>query len=93
MDSTGRTAITLEGFASRVGCHFSTASRLKAGQRMPSRALLGRIIKAYGLDPLTTLRVYTAGTPAEFGEHLRVSIFEGDLTDDESDRTHRRTAV
>jgi transcriptional regulator with XRE-family HTH domain len=74
--NTDKSAVTLEAFAARVGCHFTTASRLRAGQRMPSRKLLGRIIRAYGLDPVETMTVYTSGSSGDFGKFLLGSVFE-----------------
>lgn len=76
MDSNQDT-VTLEAFADRVGCHFTTASRLRSGERMPSRELLGRIVKAYGLDKRKTLDLYTAGDAPKFGEYLQASVFRG----------------
>jgi transcriptional regulator with XRE-family HTH domain len=96
--STRRAGVTLEGFADRVGCHFTTASRLKAGQRMPGRQLFGRIVQRYGLDPIEALRVYTGGSAEQFGAYLREEIFdfEGEMSvnRDSDDRAHhRRLAV
>ncbi len=79
MDSNQDT-VTLEAFADRVGCHFTTASRLRSGDRMPSRELLGRIVEAYDLDRDRTLTIFTSGTPDEFGAYLRETIFKGDLS-------------
>src|SRR5690606_41550728 len=72
--STGN--VTLEAFAARVDCHFTTASRLRAGQRMPGRELLGRIVEEYSLDPEEALNLFTSGTPQQFGEYLREDVFE-----------------
>lgn len=76
MDSNTDT-VTLEAFADRVGCHFTTASRLRSGDRMPSRELLGRIVEAYGLDKVRTLDLFTAGDASEFGVYLRDEVFKG----------------
>jgi transcriptional regulator with XRE-family HTH domain len=76
MDSNQDT-VTLEAFADRVGCHFTTASRLRSGDRMPSRELLGRIVEAYDLDRERTLNLFTAGTPDDFGKYLREEVFKG----------------
>jgi transcriptional regulator with XRE-family HTH domain len=70
--STG--TVTLEAFAARVGCHFTTASRLRAGLRLPGRRLLGRVVKEYGLDPVTALDAFTDSKEA-FGEYLRTNVF------------------
>lgn len=77
MDSNTDT-VTLEAFADRVGCHFTTASRLRSGDRMPSRELLGRIVEAYGLDKEAAFDRFTAGDSAKFGEFLRKNVFGGE---------------
>lgn len=78
MENTGY--VTLEAFAARVECHFTTASRLKAGYRMPGRNLLGRIVRVYfANDPEArdeAYRIFTEGTSEEFGEFLREHIFD-----------------
>lgn len=79
MDSNTDT-VTLEAFADRVGCHFTTASRLRSGDRMPSRELLGRIVEAYGLDKEVAFDMFTAGDSAKFGEFLRKQVFGSDLS-------------
>jgi transcriptional regulator with XRE-family HTH domain len=84
MDSTG--TVTLEAFAARVGCHFTTASRLRAGERMPGRQLLGRIVDEYHLDPEESLKLFTEGTPNEFGAYLRENVFKGSDEDEAASR-------
>lgn len=44
-----RKAASNPDFARRVGIHFTTASRLRNGDRMPSVACLSRIITAFDL--------------------------------------------
>jgi transcriptional regulator with XRE-family HTH domain len=77
----GMAQITLEKFAQTVGCHYSTASRFRSGERMPGPELLGRIVSAYSLDPRETLDAYSTG-PIAFGRFLRDHVFgpydEGD---------------
>lgn len=75
MDSNTDT-VTLEAFADRVGCHFTTASRLRSGERMPSKALLGRIVGAYDLDKEEAFDLFTQDDPAVFGRYLREQVFE-----------------
>jgi len=79
-NQTASAAVTLDAFAARVGCHFTTASRLKSGERLPGRALLGRIIEAYRLDAAEALTIYTSPTDAHqlFGEYLRREVFSPD---------------
>ena len=87
MDSNTDT-VTLEAFADRVGCHFTTASRLRSGERMPSRELLGRIVGRYHLDEKEVLNLFTTGTSKEFGEYLREHVFK---TADESEAAPQET--
>jgi len=60
-------------FADRVGCDFTTASRLRNGQRLPSRDMLSRIIKAFDLDPAEALTA--SEDPATFSAYLREHVF------------------
>lgn len=76
MENTGY--VTLEAFAARVGCHFTTASRLRNGERMPSRELLGRIVEEYDLNPKEVLDLFTTGAPSEFGDYLKEHVFKVD---------------
>lgn len=71
-------AVTLDAFAAKVGCHFTTASRLKSGERLPGRELLGRIIDAYNLDHREATTIYTSVGDAReaFGAYLRAKIFK-----------------
>lgn len=71
---------TLHEFSERVGCHFTTASRLRAGTRLPGREMFNRIVKAYDLDPMESLRAYV-GPRSEFGEYLRREVFH--ITEEE----------
>lgn len=80
-ESTG--TVTLEAFAARVGCHFTTASRLRAGERMPSSETLGRIVEEYGLNKEEVLDLYTKGDRRKFGEYLREHVFKVDSVETE----------
>lgn len=92
MDSTG--TVTLEAFADRVGCHFTTASRLRSGERMPGRELLGRIVEEFDLDKEKALDIYTQEDgPAEFGRFLRAQVFKSDDDEVESAKTESETGV
>ncbi|AZS06672.1 hypothetical protein HOU95_gp032 [Streptomyces phage Hiyaa] len=91
MDSNQDT-VTLEAFADRVGCHFTTASRLRSGDRMPSKELLGRIVEAYGLDKESAFDVFTQGDPTQFGRYLREEVFKSEAeSGPESQETGNRT--
>lgn len=74
MDKETDSAVTLEAFASRVGCHFTTASRLRAGERLPGRRLLGVIVSQYNLVHKEALDAFTTG-PEAFGAYLRTKVF------------------
>lgn len=74
------TRVTNEEFGSKVGCDFTMASRLRNGQRLPSRELLERIVTAYGLDANEALRA-SAGGHASFAAYLKVEIFEPETAD------------
>lgn len=77
MDSNSQDTVTLEAFADRVGCHFTTASRLRSGERKPSPVLLGRIVEEYGLDREEAFDLYTKkDNNPEFGAYLRRVVFE-----------------
>lgn len=71
---------SLHEFSAKVGCHFTTASRLRAGTRIPGREMFDRIIKAYNLDPMEALKAYV-GPRAEFGAYLREEVFH--ITEEE----------
>jgi len=79
-ESTG-SAVTLEAFADRVGCHFTTASRLRSGDRLPGRRLLGKITKEYHLEPAEVLEAYSDSQEA-FGRYLRVYVFHTPTEED-----------
>lgn len=92
MDSNTDT-VTLEAFADRVGCHFTTASRLRSGDRMPSKKLLGHIVEEYGLNKEEAFDLFTSGTASEFGAYLREQIFktsdeDGSAPQETGNKTH-----
>lgn len=76
-------------FGRAVGVHFTTASRLRNGERLPSTRVASRIIRVYGLDPGETLNAIAAGGTA-FGHFLRMNVFGPepavDLNEDGSER-------
>jgi transcriptional regulator with XRE-family HTH domain len=81
-------AITLHEFGDRVGCDYTTASRLLSGDRMPSTRLLARICTAFKLDHGEALRTLEKdqlradGLATGFAQYLKDQIFEGEVTDD-----------
>lgn len=48
--------ISRHQFGSRVGCDYTTASRLMSGDRAPSTRLLNSICKEFKLDPGEAMR-------------------------------------
>ena len=62
-------------FAQAVGCHFSHASRLRNGLRLPSAPVLLRIQRVYGLDLQELMDAYAAGAD-ELGRYLRTNVFD-----------------
>jgi transcriptional regulator with XRE-family HTH domain len=64
-----------EEFGARVGCHYSMASRLYNGERLPSRELLRRIIDAFELDRAEAYLAFDLG-PEVFSQYLRDNVFE-----------------
>jgi transcriptional regulator with XRE-family HTH domain len=73
--------MTNDEFGDKVGCDFTMASRLKNGQRLPSRELLERIVEAYDLDANEALAATRAGRAA-FKEYLRANVFEASTRTD-----------
>lgn len=69
------TRMTNEEFGEKVGCHYSMASRLRNGERLPSRDLLRRIISAFGLNRAEAYEAYDQGREA-FSRYLRDTVFE-----------------
>lgn len=67
--------MTNEEFGERIGCHYSMASRLRNGERLPSRDLLRRIISAFELDRVEAYDAYDQGKEA-FSRYLRDAVLE-----------------
>jgi hypothetical protein len=95
--STAR--VTNDVFAEKVGCDFTTASRLRNGNRKPSFDLFLRITRAFELDRMDALTAYEAGQES-FGQYLRDNVFAPDAPDsgtvddseDSADDHEERTA-
>lgn len=66
--------MTNEAFAQATGCTFTMASRLRNGRRLPSAALLIRIIRAFDLDDSEAMRQYEKGQAA-FGRFIRTEVY------------------
>lgn len=71
---------TLSEFAERIGCHFTTASRIRSGNRIPGREMFDKIVKAYNLDPMEALKAYV-GPRYDFGAYMRREVFH--ITEEE----------
>jgi len=71
--------ITNEEFGLKIGCDATMASRLRNGQRLPSRERLEQIVRVYGSDdPSFGSRALLASSkgPGHFAEFLKVEIFD-----------------
>ena len=69
------TRLTGAAFAQRVGVDYTTASRLRNGNRLPSLRLFARIVREFGLDSDFALAAFEKG-PEVFGAFLRRYVFE-----------------
>ena len=67
--------LTNEQFGEKVGVHFTMASRLRNGMRLPSVTTLRKIVDEYGLDLNEAVSAHQKGS-AEFGRFLREKVFE-----------------
>lgn len=68
-------ATTNTEFARRVGVHFTMASRMRNGQRLPSVRTLSRISSAYGVPVEQLIKAHSEG-PDAFAALLREKVFE-----------------
>ena len=82
--STIERAVSNTDFARRVGVHYTMASRLRNGKRMPSSHTLSSICSAFnlrGADQEAMMRAVEAGQ-TEFGRWVREQLFIPHATDD-----------
>ena len=75
--------ITNYEFGDAIGCDFTMASRVRRGERLPSRDLLANIVKAYNLDANDALDACVSGE--EFAKYLDEMIFNPLKVDDADD--------
>lgn len=73
-------AETNSGFAAKVGVNYTTASRYRNGDRVPSTRTAVRIAQAYHLDLGDILQWIARGRP-EFGYYMRTRVFGPEDTD------------
>ncbi len=76
--------VTNPEFGDTVGCDYTTASRLRSGERLPSRSLLSSIVKAYNLDANEALDAADKGGE-EFAKYLDEMVFNPPDTDNPDD--------
>jgi transcriptional regulator with XRE-family HTH domain len=89
MDSPTKTPVSNAEFSKAVGVHFTTASRYRNGDRVPSTGVALKISRAFGLDPGEVLEAVCDGRQA-FGHYMRMNVFGPepavDLNDDGTER-------
>lgn len=70
-------AVSNTDFANRVGVHYTFASRLRNGQRVPSMATVTAIREAFGLTgkQTTDMMDAIAQGPSVFGEWVNTNLF------------------
>lgn len=73
-------AVSNADFGRRVGVHYTFASRLRTGQRIPSMATVVAIREAFDLDPKATAEMLDAigESPAAFGQWVNKNLFVND---------------
>jgi transcriptional regulator with XRE-family HTH domain len=76
-------------FARSVGVHFTTASRYRNGERVPSTGVALKIANVYGLDAREILEAIARGRQS-FGHFMRMRVFgpepEVDLNTDGTEK-------
>lgn len=89
MDSPTETPVSNASFGLAVGVHFTTASRYRNGEWVPSIDKARKIAHVYGLD-LDELTEAMAGGRETFGHYIRMHVFGPepavDLNEDGSER-------
>ena len=77
MGSTINKATSNADFAARVGCHFTMASRIRGGGRLPSAAMLNKIKNAFDLSDhkLAEMMLAHSAGKAAFGQWIRDNLF------------------
>lgn len=93
MDSPTKTPVSNASFGRAVKVHFTTASRYRNGERVPSTDVALRIVKEYGLD-LEEMIEAMAGGREVFGHYIRMNVFGPEpAVDLNEDGTERKMAA
>lgn len=66
--------LTNKAFGAMVGCSESMASRIRHANRLPSLALLGRIMSTFDLPAMELMRAHAEGRDA-FAAYIEERIF------------------
>lgn len=89
MDSPTKSPVSNAAFGHAVGVHFTTASRYRNGERVPSTDVALKIVKAYGLDLEEMIEAMASGREI-FGHYIRMRVFgpepSVDLNEDGTER-------
>lgn len=89
MDSPTKDTVSNAAFGRAVGVHFTTASRYRNGERVPSTGVALKIAESYDLDPGDVLRAIRSGREY-FGHFMRMNVFgpepEVDLNQDGTEK-------
>ena len=80
MTKTIDKAVSNADFGRRVGVHYTFASRLRNGQRIPSVETISAIRAAFNLDSATTVAMMDAAAQGStvYGEWLNSTLFVTD---------------
>lgn len=91
MDSPTKIPASNPSFGAAVGVHYTTASRYRNGERLPSYAVALKMARVYGLDLEEMMTAMAAGTEA-FGHYIRMRVFGPepavDLNEDGSEKEY-----
>jgi len=93
MDSPTETPVSNASFGKAIGVHFTTASRYRNGERVPSIDVARKIVQAYDLD-LNEMTEAMAGGRETFGHYIRMHVFGPEpAVDLNEDGTERKAAA
>lgn len=69
------TRLTNPQFAALTGCDFTSASKIRHGQRQPSLRLFAKTVRAFNLDANDAIDAFLEGREA-FTAYLNEMVFE-----------------